>query len=118
MAAGYALAGFAAAALPPRPGQLFGSADVANMLVQAFLMFGWCRADAGARGIAPPAGAPLLVAAFALIGIPYYFYRSRPWQQATLAVGKAALFFIGMLLLSMLGTWIGSLLFAAHQSPG
>src|SRR5215469_10114012 len=48
----------------------------------AALLFAWCKADAADRGIEPPTGAPLLVALFALIGIPYYYFRILPPLRA------------------------------------
>src|SRR5580698_6972960 len=41
----------------------------------AGLLLAWCKADAAHRGINPPDGAPLLVAIFALVRIPYYYFK-------------------------------------------
>jgi hypothetical protein len=46
------------------------------------LLFAWCKADATHRGIEPPNGAALLVGLFALIGIPYYYFRILPPLRA------------------------------------
>jgi hypothetical protein len=48
----------------------------------AVLLFAWCKADATHRGIEPPNGAALLVGLFALIGIPYYYFRILPPLRA------------------------------------
>src|SRR5580698_3898084 len=50
----------------------------------AGLLLAWCKADAAHRGINPPDGAPLLVAIFALVGIPYYYFK-------VLAPGRAVI---------------------------
>ena len=73
----------------PNPGQFPNEIGVAQIFVLAGLLFAWCKADAASRGVRPPAGAPLLVALFALIGVPYYFFRTRPWRTALLDTGRA-----------------------------
>jgi lysophospholipase L1-like esterase len=60
------------------------------------LLFFWCKADAAYRAISPPFGAPLLVAIFAPVSIPYYFLRTRPIGQALLATAKAVGVFVLM----------------------
>jgi apolipoprotein N-acyltransferase len=60
------------------------------------LLFCWCKADAAYRGIAPPSGAPLLVGAFALVGVPYYFFRTRPLRQALTSTARAVGVFVLM----------------------
>lgn len=50
-------------------------ATVASLLPFAILLFTWCNTDCARRGISPPAGAALLVAGAAIIGIPYYYFR-------------------------------------------
>jgi hypothetical protein len=57
------------------------------------LLFSWCKADAFARGIPTPAGASLLVALFAPVGVPYYLFRTWPWRAALRAIGKALAFY-------------------------
>jgi len=62
----------------------------------AIALFAWCKLNAAERHIVPPAAAPLLVGALAPIGIPFYFLRTLPFRSALLAIGKAALFFLGL----------------------
>jgi hypothetical protein len=50
-------------------------AAVVSLLPFAILLFVWCNSDCARRGISPPAGAALLVAGIAIIGIPYYYFR-------------------------------------------
>lgn len=51
-------------------------ATVGSLVPFAIVLFAWCKADCTRRGITPPAGATLLVAGVAVIGIPYYYFRT------------------------------------------
>lgn len=62
----------------------------------AILLYSWCKADAAQRGIPPPPGAPILVGLFALIGVPYYFFKILPPRRAAVSIAKA----LGVLLLA------------------
>jgi len=66
--------------------------------VFAALLFSWCKADAHLRGINPPRGAPMLVGLFAIIGVPYYYFRTRPWRTALWHCVKAAGFILAIAL--------------------
>ncbi|MGF6347017.1 hypothetical protein [Variovorax sp. W2I14] len=70
---------------------------VVYALVFAALVFGWCKAHAAARGNDPPAGAAIMAAFLAPIGVPLYFLRSMPVGQALWSSAKALLFFAGLL---------------------
>jgi hypothetical protein len=70
----------------------------------AGLLLAWCKADAAHRGISPPDGAPLLVAIFALVGIPYYFFK-------VLAPGRAIIHILVAYLLLIVSTVVTG---AAH----
>jgi hypothetical protein len=56
------------------------------------LLYRWAQLDVAERGVPYPAGAPLLVAFVALIGVPLFFLRTRSLAQAFLALGKVVLF--------------------------
>jgi len=71
----------------------------AYTVVMAILLFTWCKADASARGIVAPVAAPILVALIAIIGVPYYFFRTMPFGRALRATGKALLFFLLLIVL-------------------
>jgi hypothetical protein len=58
------------------PGQPFNAVGVVQALVFLVLLRGWCIAHAKANAIKPPAGAALLVAFIAVIGLPYYAFRA------------------------------------------
>jgi hypothetical protein len=77
----------------PRPGEPFNEISLAQSIAFAVLLFAWCKADAASRSIRPPRGAPILVALVAPIGVPYYFFRTRPGRTALRDIGKAVIFF-------------------------
>jgi hypothetical protein len=81
------------ALVPEARAQPFGEFDVGKGILVAALLFAWCKADAAERGISPPKGAPVLVALFPPVGVPYYFLRTRPWRAAAVSILKAFLFF-------------------------
>ena len=68
---------------------------VIHMFLLAVLGFAWCKADVRARQIREPRGSALLVGAVGIIGVPMYFFRSRPARAAWFAmlcfVGFAAI---------------------------
>ena len=55
---------------------------VLHLFVLAVLGFAWCKADVRARKISEPAGSAFLVGAVGALGVPIYFFRSKPWRQA------------------------------------
>ena len=68
---------------------------------------GACTADAAHRGIEPPTGAPLLVALFALVGIPYYYYfRILPPLRATAHAAAALVVLVFLLELTPIAQWL------------
>jgi len=81
-------------ALVPEARQPFTAFDFAKGILVVALLFAWCKADAAERGISPPKGAPVLVALFAPVGVPYYFLRTRPWRAAAVSILRAFLFFL------------------------
>jgi hypothetical protein len=80
-------------------GTPFSPLVTAYTVVMAILLFTWCRADASARGVPVPAAAPILVALFAVVGVPYYYFRVLPFSRALSAIGKAVLFFLLLIVL-------------------
>lgn len=74
MVATSALAGLIEPHLP-NAGKPITEVAVAQAIAMSILLFGWCRAHAKTRAIEMPGGAPILVAAFALVGVPYYALR-------------------------------------------
>jgi len=80
----------------PEARQPFGEFAVGESILVAALLFAWCKADAAERGISPPKGAPVLVALFAPVGVPYYILRTRPWRAAAVSILRAFLFFLAL----------------------
>jgi hypothetical protein len=93
----------------PDAGQWMNAVTVAHSFVVAVLLFAWCKADAAARGITPPAASPVLVAFLAPIGVPYYFIRSMSWRAAGIAILKAVLFLAVVTLLGEVAYYISAL---------
>jgi len=75
-------------------GRVLNEAAVAHLFVLAVLSFAWCKADVSARNIKEPSGSALLVGLIALVGVPLYFFRSRPTKDAALATARAVAFFV------------------------
>ncbi len=79
-----ALYGFAMAVLGPIP-----TAPAALAFVFVGLVFFWCRFDAADRGVSLPRWNRVLIVALALVGVPIYFFRTKPWPGAVWATAKA-----------------------------
>jgi hypothetical protein len=73
------------------------------------LLFVWCKADAAARGIDPPAASTPLVALLAPVGVPYYFFRSMAWPAAIWATVKSICYFIGILVVATCAAYVSAL---------
>jgi len=86
---------------------------VVSMFAFAPLLFAWCKADAAHRAITPPNAAPLFVALFALVGVPYYFLRTLPLGQAGIAIARAAGAFLLMGVTTVVLDLIASSVFAS-----
>jgi len=78
----------------PLPGQPFNEIGLVESLAFALLVFAWCKADAAAHNVPLPGGARLFAALFPPIGVPYYFFRTRPWRSALADTGKAVTFIV------------------------
>jgi len=76
----------------PRDGGL-GRSTIFLVFATQALIYWWCRFDIFERGLEYPGGAPLLAAFFAPIGVPAYFFRTRPWPRALGATCLAVLFY-------------------------
>jgi predicted phage tail protein len=72
----------------------------------AVLLFAWCKADATHRGIEPPNGAALLVGLFALIGIPYYYFRILPPLRAAAHAATALALLVSSMVLAGVAQWL------------
>ena len=93
--------------------QDFRIVTVISLFTFAPLLFAWCKADATSRAIALPPAAPLLVAMFALVGVPYYFLKSLPLRQAAVSIALAAGLFVLMMVTTIALDMVASLVFAS-----
>ena len=80
--------------------------DVAHTFFIGAMCYAWCRAEGVARGVPPPGRSALFAGIFPLLGIPVYFFRSRPWRRALVATLKAA----GFMALGLVASAAGTLL--------
>lgn len=105
----FLLVGVADAFLPPVRGKDYTVLDVAHAILISALCYTWCRAEGLARGVIPPGRSALLAGVFPLLGIPVYFFRTRPWRPALLSTLGAAGFLAVGLLLAAVGTLLAEL---------
>ena len=68
---------------------LASPASPALVFVLVGLIFFWCRFDAADRGVSIPLWNRILIVALAVVGVPVYFFRTRPPGQALVATLKA-----------------------------
>jgi hypothetical protein len=71
--------------------------NMAQTFVGSALVFRWCKADAALRHVKPVA--PVLVALLPPVGLPIYFFKTRPVRKAFGSLGKSVLFLIAMVFL-------------------
>ncbi|MGH8445939.1 MAG: hypothetical protein ACREVL_11765 [Solimonas sp.] len=95
----------------PHPPSLPGDFVVLHGITLGILLFAWCKADAKERDVHAPAMAALLVGLIAPIGVPYYFYSTRPRGAATLATVKALGFLLGTTVLGDVAAMMGEQIF-------
>jgi len=100
----FLVVGVADAFMPPLRGKDYSVLDVAHAFLISTLCYTWCRAEGLARGVIPPGRSALLAGVFPLLGIPVYFFRTRPWRRALVSTLGAAGFLVAGLLLAAAGT--------------
>jgi uncharacterized membrane protein YbaN (DUF454 family) len=109
----FLVVGVADAFLPTLRGKDYTVLDVAHAFLISALCYTWCRADGLARGMIPPGRSALFAGIFPLLGIPVYFFRSRPWRRALVSTLCAVGFLALGLALSSVGTLLTELLVRA-----
>lgn len=100
----FLVVGVADAFVPPVRGKEYSALDVAHAFLISALCYTWCRAEGLARGVIPPGRSALLAGVFPLLGIPVYFFRTRPWRRALLSTLGAVGFLAMGLALAAVGT--------------
>ena len=96
IAATFPVAGVLDAAAPV---ELLPGLAIAHGLLVGALSYAWCRAESLRRHRAPPGRSALLAGVLPLVGVPLYFFRTRPWRQAGRDSAHAAVFVILLVLL-------------------
>ena len=72
------------------------AAQVFLGFLTAPFLFTWCKLDTRERAVEAPAPAAALVGGMALIGVPYYFFRTMRPARAVLSTLKAAAYYLGI----------------------
>ena len=103
LALSFLVAGFADAfvSTPQSPNSIVAFVHTFFIAVLVYL---WCKADAASRREPPPAGAPLFAALLPPVGVPTYFFRSRPLRPALVASGTALVYVVLLVSLSVAAT--------------
>jgi hypothetical protein len=106
----FLVVGVADAFMPPVRGKDYTVLDVAHAFLISALCYTWCRAEGLARGVIPPGRSALWAGVFPLLGIPVYFFRTRPWRRALLSTLGAVGFLAVGLVLAAVGTLLTELM--------
>ena len=67
---------------------------ILSVLATLFFLLSWCSADAKERNFDFTLGQKIFIILFALIGLPYYFFKSREAGKALASTARAVLFWI------------------------
>ena len=67
------------------------------VLIYAFclatIIYNWCKVDAASRNVKPPAGISILAAFLLPVGMPVYFFCTRPPGRALVSIFKGGILF-------------------------
>jgi UDP-N-acetylmuramyl pentapeptide phosphotransferase/UDP-N-acetylglucosamine-1-phosphate transferase len=67
---------------------------ILSIIAPLFFLISWCSADAKERNFDFTTGQKIFIILFALIGLPYYFFKSRESGKALTSTALALLFWI------------------------
>ncbi len=87
------------------PGDLFPPTSRYFLLVYMVLIFAWYHVDSSRRDFRRSAVLNVLVIAVAVIGLPYYFFRSRGFRRGAVAVLGMILVLFMAGIMTGLGEW-------------
>jgi len=104
LASTYAVAGLLDPFLAPND-RTATLASVALGVVVMILCYLWCKADAAERGMAH-IGGTALAAFIPPIGLPIYFFRTRPVRRALVSIGKSLLFLLAVMAIYVLAAFV------------
>ena len=99
IAATFPVAGLLGAA---SPATALPALAVGHGLAVGAFTYSWCRAESLQHHRAPPGRSALMAGVFPLVGVPLYFFRTRPWRQACRDSARAGTFAAALLLLQYL----------------
>ena len=88
------------------PGVAHPPTSFAYMVVGILLIFAWYRLDADQRGFRRSIGLNVGVIGFAIIGLPYYLFRSRGAKRGCIATVVALAFCVASVLLTGAGMYV------------
>ncbi len=95
------------------PGQIYTPSDIFFILVNAFLIFWWYVLDAREKNYKRHPFLDVSVIALSILGLPYYFFRTRPIKNALVAT---LVLFLVLLMWGVLGMLGQMTVYAALQS--
>ena len=67
---------------------------ILSVLATLFFILSWCSADSKERNFDFTLGQKIFIILFALIGLPYYFFKSRETGKALTSIALAILFWM------------------------
>jgi len=76
------------------------------MVVGILLIFAWYRLDADQRGFHRSIGLNVGVIGFAIVGLPYYLFRSRGAKRGFIATVVALAFCVASVMLTGAGMYV------------
>ena len=85
------------------PGQVYTLSDVIFILAGAFVLFWWYVLDAREKNFKRNPFLDVIVIALSIVGLPYYFFRTRTIVRALLATIALILVMFGWGVLGVLG---------------
>lgn len=76
-------------------------------MLNAVILFGWCKAHARKLGVVEPTGSALLCGIVPPVGVPLYFYRTFGFKQGTVKTLKALGFLVLLIFVGVMFEKIG-----------
>ena len=88
--------------------------DILSILVLGLLVYVWYREDARSRAFQRGRWQNIGVAAVGFVGLPVYLFRTRGTSRGAIALGLGLVFYIGMVVLVVLGGILGMIARVAY----
>jgi len=87
------------------PGQLLSKVDLPFLLIGLFLIFFWFRLDSDQLGYRRTPVLSVMVLAFTVVALPYYFLRSRGFLRGSIATALSLVVAVAYSMLQAGGEW-------------